>query len=156
MSEIKTGQPAPFFEGFDQDGKKVTLADFKGKKLVIYFYPKDDTPGCTAEACSLRDNYDILTKNGIAVIGVSADSQASHQKFKTKHQLPFTLISDSEKKMLKDYNAWGEKSMYGKKYEGVLRKTYLIDEKGTIIHIIEKVDTKNHAKQISQLLMAND
>ena len=156
MSEIKTGQPAPSFEGVDQDGKKVTLADFIGKKLVLYFYPKDDTPGCTAEACSLRDNYDVLTKNGIAIIGVSADSQASHQKFRTKHQLPFTLISDSEKKMLKDYNAWGEKSMYGKKYEGILRKTYLIDEKGTITHIIEKVDTKNHAKQISQLLMTDD
>ncbi|MCB8994403.1 MAG: thioredoxin-dependent thiol peroxidase [Bacteroidales bacterium] len=148
MAELKTGDPAPFFSGKDQDGKAISLDQFSGKKLVIYFYPKDNTPGCTAEACNLRDNYDELLKKGYKIVGVSADSSKSHQNFIGKFSLPFPLIADENKKIIRDYQAWGEKKMYGKAYEGILRKTYVISEKGIIEKIIEKVKTNDHTKQI--------
>jgi peroxiredoxin Q/BCP len=148
MSNLKIGDKAPDFQGLNQDGKEIKLADFAGKNLILYFYPKDSTPGCTAEACDLRDNHEMWLSKGYVVIGVSPDSQKSHQKFIEKYSLPFDLISDTETKILQDYEAWGEKSMYGKKYMGVLRKTYVINENGIIENIFEKVDTKAHTKQI--------
>lgn len=152
MSELKEGQAAPDFTAADQDGKTVSLSQFKGKKVVLYFYPKDDTPGCTAEACDFRDNYQGLTAKGIVVLGVSIDDEKSHQKFATKHSLPFTLIADTDKKIVEAYGVWGEKNMYGKKYMGTNRKTFLIDEEGNISHIINKVDTKNSTGQVLELL----
>lgn len=152
MSKIEIGSKAPEFSGKDQNGKLVKLSDFEGKKIILYFYPKDDTPGCTAEACNLRDNYEMLTGKGYVVIGVSADNEKSHQKFTEKFELPFLLIADTEKSIIQAYDAWGEKSMYGKSYEGILRKTYVINEKGLIDLIVEKVDTKNHTNQILELL----
>ena len=146
--KLKVGQKAPDFKINDQDGNPVTLAEFKGKKLVLFFYPKDMTPGCTAEACNLRDNYKALQKKGYDVIGVSSDSEKLHQKFITKEKLPYRLLADTEKKMHEAYGTWGEKSMYGHKYMGTLRTTFIIDEKGVIENIIEKVDTKNHTEQI--------
>jgi peroxiredoxin Q/BCP len=148
MAFIKEGQKAPEFSAKNQEGKTIKLADFKGKKIILYFYPKDDTPGCTAEACNLRDNYASLLRYGFEVIGVSPDSEKSHVRFRTKYSLPFHLIADEEKTILKQYGAWGTKSMYGKSYEGVLRTTYVIDEEGTVIKVITKVDTKDHARQI--------
>lgn len=151
MAELKEGQSAPLFEGTDQDGKKIKLDDFKGKKVILYFYPKDNTPGCTNEACNLRDNYRDLLDKGFAIIGVSPDSQKSHQKFAGKFELPFPLIADTEKKILADYGAWGQKKMYGKSFMGVKRKTFIIDEEGKIEKIISKVDTKKHTEQIYKL-----
>jgi peroxiredoxin Q/BCP len=151
MTELKEGQKAPFFQGKDQNGNNISLDDFRGKKLVLYFYPKDNTPGCTNEACNLRDNYDDLIERGFAIVGVSPDSEKSHQKFAGKHNLPFPLIADTEKKILSDYGAWGEKKMYGKSFMGVLRKTFIINEEGLIEDVIKKVDTKNHADQIYKL-----
>jgi peroxiredoxin Q/BCP len=151
MTELKEGQKAPFFQGKDQNGNNISLDDFRGKKLVLYFYPKDNTPGCTIEACNLRDNYDDLIERGFAIVGVSPDSEKSHQKFAGKHNLPFPLIADTEKKILSDYGAWGEKKMYGKSFMGVLRKTFIINEEGLIEDVIKKVDTKNHADQIYKL-----
>ncbi|MFO7575046.1 MAG: thioredoxin-dependent thiol peroxidase [Bacteroidales bacterium] len=148
MTKITEGQKAPLFEGTAQDGKKVSLDDFKGKKVVLYFYPKDDTPGCTAEACNLRDNYSDLLEKGFAVIGVSPDTEKSHLKFSEKYELPFPLIADPEKKILEKYGVWGEKNMYGKKVFGVMRTTFVIDENGVVEKIISKVDTKNHSTQI--------
>ncbi len=148
MIEHNIGDPAPEFSAVDQDGNTITLSQFRGKKVVLYFYPKDNTPGCTAEACDLRDNYDNLIQKGYQVIGVSADSQHSHQNFIKKYDLPFPLISDTDKKVLQAYNAWGEKKNYGKTYMGIIRKTYIISEDGIIENIIEKVDTKEHSKQI--------
>lgn len=148
MNSLKPGDIAPYFKGKNQNGKEICLDDFKGKKLILYFYPKDSTPGCTAEACDLRDNYEMWIGKGYEIVGVSPDSESSHIKFKEKYALPFDLISDTDKNILKTYNAWGEKSMYGKKYEGVLRKTFVIDEKGIITAIFEKVNTKEHSKQI--------
>ncbi|OFX18154.1 MAG: peroxiredoxin [Bacteroidetes bacterium GWA2_31_9] len=145
---LKVGDKAPDFKGIDQDSKEINLSDYSGKKLVLYFYPKDSTPGCTSEACDLRDNYETFLAKGYDIIGVSADSEKSHQNFIAKYSLPFKLISDKEKIILKAYNAWGEKKMYGKTYEGVLRKTFVISEKGLIENIIEKVDTKKHTAQI--------
>lgn len=145
---LQSGQKAPSFKGKDQNGKTISLNDFKGKKLILYFYPKDDTPGCTAESCNLRDNYEHMLKSGYAVVGVSPDDTTSHQKFAEKYSLPFPLIADTDKKILNDYEAWGEKNMYGKISMGVLRKTYIIDEEGMIAEIIKKVDTKNHTEQI--------
>lgn len=152
MIFLEKGIQAPHFEGIDQNGNQVKLSDFKGKKLILYFYPKDSTPGCTAEACSLRDDYSDLTQLGLAVVGISADSQKSHLNFSNKFQLPFSLIADTEKIILKTYRAWGEKKMYGKTYEGIIRVTYIIDEKGFIEEVVEKVDTKKHAAQIQKLL----
>ena len=148
MGLIKVGDPAPEFKSSDQYGKEISISHFKGKKVILYFYPKDNTPGCTAEACNLRDNYGSLTAKGFVVIGVSADSAASHAKFQSKYTLPFYLIPDEEKKIITAYNAWGEKKLYGKSYEGILRKTYIIDEKSKILKIIEKVKTNDHANQI--------
>ncbi len=148
MIQLKEGDKAPFFEGIDQDGKKISLNDFSGKKLVLYFYPKDNTSGCTAEACNLRDNYDDLLSKGFAVVGVSPDSEKSHKGFAGKYSLPFPLIADTEKKILTDYGVWGEKKMYGKTYFGVIRTTFIIDERGMIEKIISKVDTKGHTDQI--------
>jgi peroxiredoxin Q/BCP len=148
MAELKIGDAAPFFSGKNQNGETISLTDYKGKKVVLYFYPKDNTPGCTAEACNLRDNHHDLIDKGYVVIGVSPDSEKSHQNFIGKFELPFDLIADTEKEILEAYNAWGEKKMYGKIYMGVLRKTYIIDEDGKIENIIEKVKTKDHTSQI--------
>lgn len=145
---LAKGQKAPYFEGKDENGNIVKLSDFAGKKLVLYFYPKDSTPGCTAEACDLRDNYNRFIALGYNVLGVSRDSAASHQKFIAKYELPFHLIADTDLTILKAYEAWGEKKMYGKVTEGTLRTTYVIDENGIIIDVIGKVDTKNHTTQI--------
>jgi len=151
MTELKEGHKAPFFEGTDQNGNKISLDDFTGKKLVLYFYPKDNTSGCTDEACNLRDNYNDLLSKGFAVVGISPDSDKSHQKFAGKHNLPFPLISDTDKKILSDYGAWGEKKMYGKTFMGVLRTTFIINEEGNIEKMVKKVDTKNHTEQIYKL-----
>ena len=148
MSQLKEGMKAPSFEGVDQNGKNIKLSDFAGRKIVLYFYPKDNTPGCTAEACSLRDNYDLLLKKGFAVIGVSLDSEKSHKSFAGKYSLPFPLIADTSKKILNDYGVWKEKSLYGKTFLGIVRTTFIIDEKGIIEKVISKVETKNHAEQI--------
>jgi peroxiredoxin Q/BCP len=148
MSHLKIGDKAPAFVANDQNGLPVSLKDFKGKKVVLYFYPKDDTPGCTAQACNLRDNFSALTNKGIVVLGVSVDEVKKHKKFEDKYKLPFTLVADEEKKIVADYGLWGEKKFMGKTYMGTSRVTFLIDEKGKIVHIIEKVDTKNHTEQI--------
>jgi len=145
---LKIGTQAPYFEGLDENGDLVRLSDFAGSKLVLYFYPKDSTPGCTAEACDLRDNYERFIALGYNVVGVSRDSAASHQRFIAKYNLPFHLIADTDLSILKAYEAWGEKKMYGKVTEGTLRTTYVIDEKGIITDAIGKVDTKNHSAQI--------
>ena len=138
MTHLKEGQKAPVFEGIDQDNNKIKLTDFFGKKVVLYFYPKDNTPGCTAEACNLRDNYDDLMKNGYKVIGISPDNEKSHKKFSDKFELPFPIIADTSKKILNDYGVWGEKNIYGKIVTGVFRTTFMIDEKGKIENIISK------------------
>ncbi|MFN4082730.1 MAG: thioredoxin-dependent thiol peroxidase [Bacteroidia bacterium] len=145
---LKTGDKAPNFEATIQTGETVKLSDYKGKKLVLYFYPKDDTPGCTAEACDLRDNYNRFIEQGYEILGVSPDSATKHQKFIAKHNLPFNLIADEDNKVAIAYGAWGEKSMYGKKYMGILRSTFIINENGFIEKVIEKVDTKAHTAQI--------
>lgn len=145
---IKIGDKAPDFKGTDQDGKEIKLSDFKGKKLVLYFYPKDNTPGCTAEACDLRDNYHRFEAMGYKIIGVSKDNEKSHKSFIEKFSLPFPLISDKDAVILKDYGAWGRKKFMGKEYDGIIRKTFVIDENGVILDIIAKVDTKAHSVQI--------
>jgi peroxiredoxin Q/BCP len=151
MIQLKEGMKAPVFEGIDQNGNKVKLGDFTGKKVVLYFYPKDDTPGCTAEACNLRDNWDSILKKGFVVIGVSPDNEKSHKGFAEKYSLPFPLIADSSKKIVNDYGVWGEKKMYGRTFLGVIRTTFIIDEKGVIEKIISKVDTGEHTKQIFEM-----
>lgn len=145
---IQIGSKAPDFKVNDENGNQVSLADLKGKKVVLYFYPKDMTPGCTAEACDLRDNYKILLKQGYEVLGVSTDNEKSHKKFIEKEKLPFRLLADVDKKLHTAYGTWIEKSMYGRTYMGTARKTFVINEAGIIEDIIEKVDTKNHASQI--------
>ena len=147
---LSIGDKMPSFEVQDQDGKTVKSDDFigKGRKTIIYFYPKDNTPGCTAEACSLRDNYAALTEAGYNVVGVSKDSVKSHTGFRGKYDLPFTLLADTTTQMLQDFGAWGEKKMYGKTTLGTLRRTFIFDENGILERIIEKVDTKNAAGQI--------
>jgi peroxiredoxin Q/BCP len=146
------GEKAPDFLALDQNGETVSLADFKGKKIVLYFYPKDDTPGCSKEACNLRDNYSDMLDKGFVVLGVSPDSMESHKKFAVKYELPFPLLADPDLKIIKDYGAWGEKKMYGKSYEGLLRSTFIINEKGIIEEVISKVKTDKHAEQIFQLV----
>lgn len=152
MTKLKEGMKAPVFSGKNQNGEIISLQDFKGKKVVLYFYPKDNTPGCTAEACDLNDNYGNFQVNGFEVIGVSPDGEVSHRKFIDKFGLQFNLIADTEQKILKDYDVWSEKSMYGKTYMGVNRTTFIIDEEGIIEKIITKVDTKNHSDQIFKAL----
>jgi peroxiredoxin Q/BCP len=151
MIQLKEGMRAPGFEGIDQNGKTIKLSDFAGKKVVLYFYPKDNTPGCTAEACNLRDNWDSFINKGFIVLGVSPDNEKSHKGFAGKYSLPFPLIADTSKKILNDYGVWGEKKMYGRNYLGVIRTTFIIDEKGIIEKIIAKVDTGAHTKQIFDL-----
>jgi len=151
MTHLKEGQKAPPIDSVDQSGKRVRLSDFSGRKVILYFYPKDNTPGCTAEACNLRDNYKDLINKGFAVIGVSPDTEKSHKGFAEKFSLPFPLLADPEKKILTAYGAWGEKKMYGKTVTGVLRSTFIIDEKGIIEKIISKVDTGAHTGQIFKL-----
>jgi len=148
MKELKEGQKAPDFTGKNQNEKEIKLSDFKGKKLVLYFYPKDNTSGCTAEACNLSENYKTFLDKGFEIIGVSPDSVKSHQKFIEKHNLPFDLIADEEKEILNAYGVWGEKKMYGRTYMGVMRTTFIINENGIIEKIIKKVKTKEHSQQI--------
>lgn len=152
MIELTEGQKAPDFSGKDQNGKSISLSDFSGKDIILYFYPKDDTPGCTAEACSFRDNYQSLSQQGFVVLGVSTDDEKSHLKFINKHSLPFPLIADTDRKIVESYGVWVEKSMYGKKYMGVARKTFIIGKDGNIRKIIDKVDTKNSSAQVLDLL----
>ena len=148
MSNIKQGDNAPEFTGVNQNGDAVSLSRYAGKKLVLYFYPKDDTPGCTAEACNLRDNYDQFLSKGYAILGVSPDSEKKHQKFIEKYDLPFDLLADTEKETCEMYGVWVKKSMYGREYMGVARTTFIIDENGIIEEIISKVKTKEHTDQI--------
>lgn len=145
---IETGQKAPELNINDQNGTHRTIAEFKGKKLVLYFYPKDDTPGCTAEACDLRDNYSRFLSEGYAILGVSPDTEAKHQKFIAKYELPFDLLADTEHTVAMAYGVWVEKSMYGKQYMGIARKTFIINENGLIETVIDKVNTKAHTAQI--------
>jgi len=145
---LTEGLKAPTFTGLDQDNNKISLSDFKGKKLVLFFYPEDDTPTCTEQACNLRDNYTMLKQNGFEVVGVSPDAGSKHQKFQAKYQLPFTLIADPEMKIINKYGVWGEKNMYGRKYMGIIRNTFLINEKGKIQAIIRKPKVRNHAEEI--------
>ena len=148
MALLQQGDKAPAFKGINQHGEPVKLTDYKGKKLVLYFYPKDSTPGCTAEACDLRDNYQQFIANGYEILGVSPDSAKSHVKFIEKYELPFSLLADEDHSIAESFGAWGEKSMYGKKYMGILRSTFVIDEKGKIEKVIEKVNTKAHTQQL--------
>lgn len=153
MPEYLTpGSQAPDFSAKDQDGQTQSLSALKGSKVVLYFYPKDDTPGCTKQACNIRDNYSALTEKGIKLFGVSVDNEKSHQKFIHKFSLPFPLLADTEHDIVNAYKVWVEKNMYGKKYMGTARVTYLIDEKGIISHVIEKVDVENHTEQILKLI----
>lgn len=153
MAELNEGEKAPDFTAKDQNGKDISLSDFLGKEVILYFYPKDDTPGCTAEACSFRDNYQSLLDKGFEVLGVSADDEKSHQKFISKYSLPFSLISDTDRNIVESYGVWVEKNMYGKKYMGIARKTFVIDKKGLIKKIIAKVDTQNSSQQVLDSLM---
>jgi thioredoxin-dependent peroxiredoxin len=148
MAILKTGDTAPNFEGTDQNGNQIRSNDLKGSKIILYFYPKDDTPGCTAEACDLRDNYEHLLSKGYKVIGVSPDNLKSHEKFALKYNLPFPLLPDPDRKIIEPYGVWGPKKFMGKNYDGVLRTTFVISEEGIIEEVITKVDTKNHTKQI--------
>lgn len=154
LSLLQTGSKAPDFQAKTQTGQDLKLSQFLGQKIALYFYPKDDTPGCTKQACNLRDNYTALLKNNIQVIGVSIDSADSHQKFITKYNLPFPLITDSDQTIVQLYHVWGEKNNYGKKYMGTHRVTYLIDEQGIIQYVFPKVQTENHAEQILQVALA--
>lgn len=145
---LQVGDVAPDFEVKNQHGEPVTLSAFRGQKVVLYFYPKDDTPGCTAQACNLRDNYEALLRQGYVVLGVSVDNEKKHQKFITKYELPFPLLADTDHEIVEKYGVWQEKSMYGRKYMGTMRYTFIIGEDGKIEDIITKVDTKDHAAQI--------
>ena len=148
MTHLKIGDNAPAINSIDQNGDKITLAKFEGKKVVLYFYPKDMTPGCTVQSCNLRDNYKVLLDKGYVVLGCSVDSPARHIKFIEKYDLPFSLISDEDKKVVEDYGVWGLKKFMGKEYMGISRTTFVIDEKGIIEDIIEKVKTKEHTSQV--------
>jgi peroxiredoxin Q/BCP len=148
MNKLSIGSTLPTFTGIDQNGEELNASSFNGKRLVIYFYPKDNTPGCTAQACSLRDDYSLLTENNIAILGVSADSASSHKKFIDKFNLPFPLIADTDKVLLNLFGVWGEKKFMGKIYDGIHRTTFLFDELGKLISVIEKPNTKNHASEV--------
>ena len=152
MNSLKEGDTAPNFSGIDQKGNQLKLSDFSGKKLILYFYPKDDTPGCTKEACNLRDNYQELKNNDFEVIGVSADNSAKHLKFIDKYELPFSLIADTEKTVINAYKCWGLKKFMGREYDGILRKTFVI-ENNEIVKIFEKVKTNDHFQQIMEALV---
>lgn len=149
---LKVGDKAPAFSLKNTAGQTVKLSDYKGRKVVLYFYPRDMTPGCTKEACGFRDDYAALQKRGVEIIGVSGDDQASHQKFTTTYSLPFTLLSDANCAVTEKYGAWGEKNMYGKKTMGVLRSTFIIDEEGHIAHIFRKVETARHSRDVIEVL----
>ena len=148
MTTITEGSKAPAFKGKDQNGKPVSLADYKGKKIVLYFYPEDDTPTCTVQACNLRDNFGLLKKKGIVVLGVSPDEEKKHKKFEAKYELPFTLIADPDHTIIDKYGVWGEKQMYGRTYMGLHRTTFLIDEKGIVKKIFLKPKSKQHTEEI--------
>lgn len=148
MNTLQINDPALSFKLKDAEGKDYTLEQFRGKKVVLYFYPKDDTPGCTKEACAFRDDYKVYTDNNIVIIGISKDNPASHRKFAEKYELPFILLSDEDTKVMDAYGAWGEKNMYGKKFMGVIRKTFLIDEEGKIIKIYPRVRVNGHSDAI--------
>ncbi|WP_257659058.1 thioredoxin-dependent thiol peroxidase [Parapedobacter lycopersici] len=152
MAALKVGDKAPGFTAKNQHGDTLSLSDFKGKRVILYFYPKDNTPGCTTEACNFRDNYESLQAEGFEVIGVSTDSEQSHQKFIRKYNLPFNLVADEEQKIVSDYGVWVEKNMFGIKYMGTARTTFLIDEQGTITHIIKKVKNADASQQVRELL----
>ena len=145
---IEEGKVAPAFTLLDADGNKVSLKDFRGKNVILFFYPKDNTPGCTKEACAFRDIYDVLLEKGAVVIGISADSENSHARFKEKYNLPFFLLSDPEKKVIKEYGAWGEKKLYGNSFLGIIRSTFIVDDKGIISKVFPKVTPKDHAEQV--------
>ncbi|TVQ38696.1 MAG: thioredoxin-dependent thiol peroxidase [Spirochaetaceae bacterium] len=149
---ITEGTQAPAFTLRNQDGTEVSLSDFAGRKVVVYFYPKDDTPGCTKEACSFRDNHQAILDRGAVVLGISADTQAAHTSFRSKYQLPFDLLSDPDKQVIQAFGAWGERKMYGKTYEGILRSTFVIDENGTVIKAFPKVSPAEHAKEVLEVL----
>jgi thioredoxin-dependent peroxiredoxin len=151
MITLQEGDKAPAFQGKDQNGKKVSLSEFKGKKVVLYFYPEDDTPTCTVQACNLRDNYALLKKNGFEVIGVSPNDEKSHKKFEAKFNLPFTLLADPDHAVINKYGVWGEKQMFGNKYMGVHRTTFVINEKGVISKIFLRPKNKQHAEEIVEL-----
>jgi peroxiredoxin Q/BCP len=151
MTTLEAGQAAPEFNGQIQDGSDVSLSDYKGNKLILYFYPKDDTPGCTKEACSLRDGFDVLKDKGFKILGVSPDSLKKHNKFIDKYNLPFDLLADEDKSTMQAYEVWGPKKFMGREYEGVHRTTFVIDEEGNIEHVVKKVKTKDHAQQILDL-----
>lgn len=142
----------PDFKGVNEVGKEISMKDFIGRKLIVFFYPKDDTPGCTAEACDLRDNYTALKKLGFEILGISADSSKKHEKFINKYTLPFSLIADTERDIINSFDVWGEKKFMGRVFDGILRTTFVIDEKGIIRHIIDKVKTKTHSEQIIELI----
>lgn len=148
MISLQVGDVAPDFTAKDQDGRQITLSSFRDKKIILYFYPKDNTPGCTAQACNLRDNYDLLLKQGYVVLGVSVDDEKSHIKFIKKFELPFPLLADTDHQIVEAYGVWVEKNMYGRKYMGTARTTFVVDEQGIITQIIQKVDTKEHTHQI--------
>mgnify|MGYP000902040922 CR=1 FL=1 len=148
MTHLTEGQKAPAFSGKDQNGKKISLSDYKGQKVILYFYPQDSTPTCTVQACNLRDNYALLKKEGFVVIGVSPDDEASHKKFEAKNNLPFPLIADTQNAIIEKYGVWGEKQMYGRKYMGLHRTTFVINEKGIISKIFLKPKSKQHAEEI--------
>lgn len=152
MSYLNVGEKAPDFNVVNQDGENVKLSDFTGHKVILYFYPKADTPGCTAESCNLRDNYEDLLNKGYKIIGVSPDTQEKQKKFAEKYNLPFPLLADIDKEVIKAYGAWGIKKMYGKEYEGLLRTTYVIDEEGKVERVFPKVKTKDHADQILEAM----
>lgn len=149
--QLEVGDKAPEIIAKNQEGLEIKLSDYKGRKVILYFYPKDNTPGCTTEACNFRDNYQSLLKDGFEVLGVSTDSQQSHQKFIAKYDLPFNLLVDEDKKIVEDYGVWVEKNTFGKKYMGTARTTFVIDEEGVIMHIIRKVNNKNATEQVREL-----
>lgn len=151
MAQLKEGMKAPYFEGIDQHGKVIKISDFAQRFIILYFYPKDNTPGCTAEACNLRDYYDELLMEGFVVVGISMDTEKSHKNFAKKYSLPFSILSDTSKKIVTDYGVWREKNIFGKSHLGIVRTTFLINEDGIIEKIINKVETKSHASQIFEL-----
>lgn len=152
MEKLQIGDKAPAIAAKNQNGETIKLSDFQGKKIILYFYPKDNTPGCTTEACNFRDNYQSLVQDGFEVLGISIDSEQSHQKFINKFDLPFHLLADEDQKIVNDYGVWVEKNMYGRKYMGTARTTFVIDEQGVIQHIIKKVDNKNASQQVRELV----